>query len=187
MIKQIKAQLALSLSPKRYKHSVGVSKTAKILAKRFGCDPDKAQLAGLLHDCARELTNNRLLSTAEAFGIVVGDIERCHTVLLHALIGSKLAETEYGVADPEIAQAIALHTTGGPHMTVLDKIIFLADVIEPERSFPGVDALRELAEQDLDKALLAAYNQAIIFLAERNSIIHPNTILGRNELLFYKS
>lgn len=186
MIKQIKEQLALNLSRKRYKHSIGVSKTAKVLAKRFGCDPDKAQLAGLLHDCARELTSNRLLSTAEAFGIVVGDIERYHTVLLHALIGSKLAEVEYGVTDPEIIQAIALHTTGGPNMTMLDKIIFLADMIEPERAFPGIDSLRELAEQDLDQALLAAYNQSIIFLAERNSIIHPNTIIGRNELLFYK-
>lgn len=186
MIKQMKEQLAQNLSEKRYKHSVNVSKTAKELAKKFGCDPEKAKIAGLLHDCARELTSNRLLSTAEAFGIVVGEIERAQSVLLHALIGAKVAEADYGVSDPEILHAIAVHTTGGPNMTILDKIIFLADVIEPGRSFPGVELIRKLAEEDLDKAVLAAYNQSILYLAAHNSIIHPDTIIGRNELLLNK-
>lgn len=182
-IKQIREKLARNLSKKRFKHSVGVSNTAEELARRYQCSPKKAKLAGLLHDCARELTSNLLLSTAEGFGIVVGDIERHQTVLLHARVGAKLAEADYGVTDGEISRAIALHTTGGPGMTLLDKIVFLADVIEPGRSFPGVEAIRLLAEQDLDKALLAAYNQTIVSLAGNNSLIHPDTIIGRNELL----
>lgn len=182
-IEQITEKLTQRLSEKRFQHSVDVSNTAQALARRYHCSPEKAKLAGLLHDCARELTSNRLLSMAEAFGIVVGDLERRHPVLLHALVGARMAEAEYGVADDEIRQAIAVHTTGGPNMTTLDKIIFLADVIEPGRSFYGVEEIRLLAAENLDKAVLAAFNQSIIFLADKNGIIHPNTIIGRNELL----
>lgn len=182
-IQQMINKLAQSLSKKRLEHSLGVSKTAGKLARRYGCDPVKAQIAGLLHDCARELTRDRLLSTADAFDIVVGDIERCQTVLLHAPIGAKLAEAEYGVSDVEISRAIALHTTGAANMSVLDKIIFLADVIEPNRSFRAVKAIRSLAAEDLDKAMLAAYDQSLALLVAGHALIHPDTIAGRNELL----
>jgi len=177
------AKLSEKLSAKRFRHSVGVSETAERLAELHGCDKAKAKLAGILHDCARELPSNRLLSTAEAFGIVVGDLERHEPVLLHAALGARMAQSEYGVTDREVHQSIRLHTTGGSNMTVLDKIIFLADVIEPGRSFPGVDKIRELARENLDKALLAAYDQSLQYLIERNGIIHPDTIQGRNELL----
>ncbi|MEG6585747.1 bis(5'-nucleosyl)-tetraphosphatase (symmetrical) YqeK [Dendrosporobacter sp. 1207_IL3150] len=180
---QAMKKLAENLSEKRFRHSINVSNTAENLALVYGCNSEQAKLAGLLHDCARELTSNRLLSTAEAFGILVGDIELSQPVLLHAPIGAKLAMAEYAVTDPEIVQAITMHTTGGSNMSTLDKILFIADIIEPGRDFPGVDTLRTLAEENLDKALLAAYNQSIKFLVDRNSIIHPDTIAGRNELL----
>lgn len=180
---EIVKKLEKRLSSKRFKHSQGVAETAVALAKRFGGDPLKARLAGILHDCAREVPRNTLLQTAEAFGIVLGDIERLEPALVHAKLGAKIAQAEYGVNDVEILQAIALHTTGGPSMTLLDKIIYLADFIEPGRTYPGVDNLRLLADTDLDRAVLAACDQTIRFLLEERGLLHPDTIEGRNALL----
>lgn len=180
---EIVKKLEKRLSSKRFKHSQGVAETAVSLAKRFAGDPLKARLAGILHDCAREIPRNNLLQTAEASGIVLCDIERLEPVLLHAKLGAKMAQTEYGVIDAEILQAIALHTTGGPVMTLLDKIIYLADFIEPGRNYPGVDNLRQLAGTDLDCAVLAACDQTIKFLLEKRGLLHPATIEGRNALL----
>jgi predicted HD superfamily hydrolase involved in NAD metabolism len=176
-------KLRSRLSPKRFQHSQGVSQTAEKLAERYGADPGKALLAGILHDCAREIPSNNLLHTAQAFGIVVSDIERLEPVLLHARLGARIAQTEYGINDPEILQAITLHTTGGPEMSLLDKIIFLADYIEPGRDFPGVDKLRSVAELDLDRAVIAAYDQTIRYLVSQQGLMHPATIEGRNALL----
>ena len=176
-------ELAKRLSPKRFRHSVGVSQTAQSLAVRFGCDTDKAKLAGLLHDLAREVPVNELLPRALAFGIVVCDIERSEPVLLHAPLAAKMAQGEWGIDDVEILQAIILHTTGGLNMTLLDKIIYLADAIEPSRKFKGVDKIRELAHNDLDKALLLALDQSICYIVRHSGLIHPATIAARNEIL----
>lgn len=180
---EIIKKLEKRLSGKRFSHSMGVAETAVALAKRFGSDVDKARLAGILHDCAREVPSNTLLQTAEASGIVLCDIERLEPVLIHAKLGARMAQAEYGVTDADILQAIALHTTGGPVMTPLDKIIFLADFIEPGRDYPGVDALRLLAKTDLNRAVLAACDQTISFLLEERRLLHPATIEGRNALL----
>jgi len=176
-------QLRSQLSEKRYFHSIGVSQTAVRLAHQFGADVQKAALAGLLHDCARALPNAQLLSTAEEWGLRVDLIERCTPVLLHAKLGALLAARKYGVSDSEICQAIACHTTGGPGMTKLDKVIYLADVIEPSRSFQGVEELRKLAEESLNGALLAAYNQSVIHILHNGGLLHPDTVAGRNELV----
>lgn len=179
----IEKTLAQRLSAKRYKHSMGVSKTAVSLAERFGGDVNKARIAGILHDCAREVPRNILLQRAEAFGIVVGEVEQQEPVLLHAPVGAELARREYGIKDADICRAIVWHTVGGPEMTLLDIIIYLADFIEPGRSFPGVDKLRLLAEKDLDAALLAAYDQTLQYIVEKGGLIHPATVAGRNSLL----
>ena len=176
-------QLRSQLSEKRYLHSIGVSRTAACLARQFGADVQKAALAGLLHDCARALPDEQLLSIAEEWGLGIDRIERETPVLLHAKLGSLLAAREYGVNDREICQAIAFHTTGGPGMTLLDEIIYLADFIEPSRSFPGVEELRNLAEESLHGALLAAYNQSVIYILHNGGLLHPDTVAGRNELV----
>lgn len=181
------AELAKRLSPKRFSHSIGVSETAEWLAARFHCDIEKAKIAGLLHDLAREVPMNELLPRTQAFGIVMSDVEQAEPVLLHALLGAKLAQVEFGIADAEILQAIILHTTGGLGMTTLDKIIYLADVIEPGRGFKGVNQIREVAQIDLDKALLVALDQSIEYLVKRRGLIHPATIAARNEILLKKS
>lgn len=176
-------ELTKRLSAKRLSHSIGVSQTAESLAVRFGCNKEKARLAGLLHDLAREVPVNELLQRAQAFGIVVCDIEQAEPVLLHAPLAAKMAQAEFGIDDAEIMQAIILHTTGGLNMTRLDKIIYLADVIEPSRSFKGIDKIRQVAHTDLDEALLLALDQSICYIVKRRGLIHPATIVARNEIL----
>lgn len=182
----IVSELGKRLSPKRLQHSFGVSAMAEMLAKKFGCNTEKAKLAGLLHDLAREVPKNELLPRCQAFGIVVSDVEEAELVLLHAPLAAKMAQTEFGVDDAEILQAIILHTTGGQAMTKLDKIIYLADVIEPGRNFSGVDKIRKLAQDDLDKALLAALDQSICYIVQKCGLLHPGTLVARNEILLKK-
>ncbi|HWR05653.1 bis(5'-nucleosyl)-tetraphosphatase (symmetrical) YqeK [Sporomusa sp.] len=183
---QVAEKLSQCLSTKRFRHSLGVSQTAIDLAVRFGVDIEQAKLAGLLHDCARAIPSNNLLPTAAAFGIVMNDVEYCQPVLLHAPLGACLAKKEYGVTDPHILKAIALHTTGGANLSNLEKIIYLADFIEPGRDFPGVDKLRSLALNDLDAAMLAAYDQSLHYVIEKGVPIHPASIEGRNYLLLQR-
>jgi predicted HD superfamily hydrolase involved in NAD metabolism len=180
---QMADKLSCSLTPKRFQHSLGVSQSAAELAARFGENIEKAKLTGLLHDCARGLPNNKLLQMAEAFAIVVNDVELRQPALLHAPVGAYLVKTEYGVADPQVFKAVALHTTGGRDMTTFEKIIYLADCIEPNRDFPGVDKLRNAAVADLDAAMLVAFNQSLHYVIEQGLLIHPATIEGRNYLL----
>lgn len=174
------------LSDKRFQHTVAVSKVAVELAQLYGADTMKAQLAGLLHDYAKEMPNNLLLHQAVTFGIVVDDIECHEPVLLHAKVGAVLVAVECQMYDPDISQAIRLHTTGGKNMSLLDKIIFLADFIEPGRFFTGVEELRKLTFADIDKAMLFAYNHTLNHIVGKNALIHPDTIAGRNSLLIEK-
>ncbi|HAK72730.1 MAG TPA: phosphohydrolase [Sporomusaceae bacterium] len=175
--------LAAKLTSKRLRHSLGVSETARVLAERFGAQPEKARLAGLIHDCARELSNNNLLQMAKSFGIVISDVEMANPSLLHAPVGAYLAKAEFGIMDEQVLQAVKLHTTGGPAMTILDKVVFLADYIEPNRSFPGVDQIRNLAQTDLDQAVLAAYDQTLRFVIAQGGLIHTASVEGRNFML----
>jgi predicted HD superfamily hydrolase involved in NAD metabolism len=183
MMEEIREKLAKTLSSKRLKHCVGVSKTAVRLAKLYGADAEKAGLAGLVHDCAREMSNNILLQMVEAFGIVVTDVDKREPVLLHAPVGALVASRDYGVQDSEVLQAITRHTTGGPGMSLLDNIIFLADFIEPGRSYPGVEKLRVLAGKNLRRALIAAYDQTVEHVIAKGGLLHPATVAGRNALL----
>ncbi|WP_371371508.1 bis(5'-nucleosyl)-tetraphosphatase (symmetrical) YqeK [Sporomusa aerivorans] len=176
-------KLSKILSAKRFQHSLGVSQTAADLAVRFDEDEEKARLAGLLHDCARNISSNNLLQMAKVFAIVVNDVERCQPVLLHAPLGACLAKTEYGIDDPQILRAISLHTTGGKGMSKLEKIIYLADCIEPGRDYPGVHVLRNIAMNNLNAAVLAAFDQSLHLVIEQGLLIHPATIEGRNELI----
>lgn len=171
------------LSPKRFQHSLGVRDTAISLAKRYGADIHQAEVAGLLHDYAREIPTNRLLQNCAAFGIVMDTTDRNNPMILHAPLAAVLVKAELHVEDEAVCQAIALHTTGGAGMSLLDKIIYVADCIEPHRHYPGVDKLREVAQEDIDLALLAAFDHSIVYLVEKKSWIHPSTIVSRNEIL----
>ena len=181
---EMKAELEKRLKPSRYRHSLGVADTVVKMARRFGVDEEKARIAGLLHDCAREFPNGDMVAEAEARGILVGEIERAMPLLLHAYIGAVRVGEVYGVHDHEICQAICRHTVGGGNMTPLDKIIWYADMIEPSRDYPEVEQLRYLAEHaSLDEMMLTGLSESIVFVVRKNHLVHPDTVLARNEIL----
>ena len=159
--------------------------TAVKLAKKFAVDSEKAYIAGLLHDCARQYENSELPEQAIKRNIKIGEIEKAVPLLLHAYIGAKMISEVYEVDDAEISQAIYRHTVGAKNMSDLDKIIYFADMIEPNRNYPGVDKLRSLTEtsNDLNEIILTALNESIIFVTQKNSLLHPDTIDARNFLL----
>lgn len=186
-INEMARELQRRLKRGRFVHSVGVANTAVKLARRFGADTTKAYVAGLLHDCAREFENDELPAQAEARGIFVDDVERAMPLLLHAYIGAKMAREIYGVDDAEILQAIHRHTVGAANMTTLDKIIYFADMIEPNRNYPGVEKLRGLiGTATLDEILLTALSETIVFVVQKKSLVHPQTVAARNFLLLQR-
>lgn len=186
-IDEMRRELQRRLNKNRFAHSIGVANTAVKLAKRFGVDEEKAYIAGLLHDCAREFENEQLPAEATKRGIKIGEVESAMPLLLHAYIGAKMIGEVYGVDDAEISQAIYRHTVGARDMTELDKIIYFADMIEPNRNYPGVDELRKIAEfKELDDIILTALDESIIFVVQKNSLVHPDTIDARNYLLLQR-
>lgn len=187
-IDEMRRELQRRLKKSRFAHSIGVANTAVALAKKFGADETKAYIAGLLHDCAREFENDQLPAEATKRGIKIGKVERALPLLLHAYIGAKMAAEIYGVTDPEIIQAIHRHTVGARDMSALDKIIYFADMIEPNRNYPGVDELRAFAQNSssLDEVILKALDESIVFIIQKKTLVHPDTIAARNFLLLTK-
>lgn len=188
-VDEMRRELQRRLKKNRFAHSIGVANTAVKLAKKFGVDEEKAYIAGLLHDCAREFENEDLPAQAVKRNIFIGEVESSAPILLHAYIGAQMVTEIYGVDDKEIIQAIYRHTVGARNMTSLDKIIYFADMIEPNRNYPGVDKLRELADKsnNLDEIILTALSESILFVVQKNALLHPATIDARNFLLLQKN
>ncbi|MDA8441672.1 MAG: bis(5'-nucleosyl)-tetraphosphatase (symmetrical) YqeK [Peptococcaceae bacterium] len=174
--------IAQHLSPPRFKHSMGVAQTAALLAQRYGVEPEQAWLAGLVHDYAREMQAVDLLAWAQKLG-ELDHITQLHKELLHAPVGAHLIKLELGIQDLEIVQAVATHTLGDVNMSTLAKIIFLADMIEPGRKYPGVERLREKGQQSLNEAVLGSIDHTIKYLVAEGKPIHPRTIAARNFLI----
>lgn len=171
------------IGEKRFLHTLRVKDTAIELAKIYSVDEDKAAVAGLLHDCAKIRDVNLLKEEAQENGLKVeGDFEKAPQII-HSYLGSLFAEKLYNVHDEDILNAIKYHTTGRENMSSLEKIIFLADSIEPMRNFDGVIKLRELSYKDLDEAMYFSLNSTIKMLAEKNIYIVPETLYARN---FYR-
>jgi hypothetical protein len=180
-IKEIETDLSNKLSKKRFIHTLGVVNSAMYLAKKYGANIEDAHLAALLHDCAKEIP---LLEMRDLVADLPCDQDMLHSgALLHGLAGMVLANTQYGVTNPDILEAIRVHTTGKENMSKLDKIIFLADYIEPNRKFPGVNDIRLAAEQSLDVGVLCGFDMTIRHLIDSGDSIYPLTILSRNDLL----
>lgn len=173
------------LSPHRYQHVLGVAATARELAVRFGADPDKAELAGLLHDAAREWRPPQLLASAREWGLRVGYLEELAPMpCLHAALGAEVAKREFGVTDEAVLSAIAHHTLGTEDMSLLDKIVFLADTIEPGRgNQPYLTEVRELARTDLDRACRVSLDNTFNYLLKSGQALHPRSAMARNWLI----
>ena len=163
------------LSDKRYAHTLRVAEAAKRLAKLHGLDPERAHLAGLLHDTAREIGKEELLRVAEEDGLPVGDFERERPILLHGPVAAKLSREDLGVEDGEILDAVRAHTTGEPGMGPLALALFVADKIEPGREQSGVEDLRELAPASLHRAARAALEDSISYNERRDRPAHPKS------------
>lgn len=171
------------ISKKRFTHSLGVVEVALLLAQRYGADEEKAKIAAICHDCAKDDSRDKLLATAKRHGMVLDDVVYYETQLMHGPVGSLVAKYEFGVEDEEILSAIYHHTTGQKNMGLMDKIIYLSDFIEPGRQYTGVDELRTLALLDLDRALIQAFDNTIRYVLSLDSVLHPNTIDARNQLI----
>ncbi len=176
-------KLKADIGIKRFEHSLRVMETSIKLANRYNFSVEKAAIAGLLHDCGKLKGETNLLKVSSDFGIILDSMTKCNSELIHSILGAAIAEKEYGIKDQEILRAIRYHTTGRENMSLLEKIVYIADLIEPGRSFEGVDKLRRLALEDLDKCLLYSLDNTLKFLIEKKKLIHIDSIKARNYLL----
>lgn len=174
---EIRKDLKRVLSEKRYLHSIGVEEVACDMALLYGFDMEKARIAGILHDCAKYLTNQQLLEECDKFQIPVKDIERKCPFLLHAKVGAIYARIKYGIEDDQIISAINYHTTGRPAMSLLEKIIFTADYIEPYRKrLPRIEEIRKMAYTDIDMAVEMVTENVLKYLKESGGDIDTLTL-----------
>lgn len=166
-IRDLKKELKKEMDESRYEHTLGVMYTCASLAMRYGYDLDKAMLAGLMHDCAKCMPNAKKLKMAEKNRLEITDLERKNPFMLHAKLGALLAKKKYDIDDTEILDAIRWHTTGRPEMTLLDKIVYIADYIEPKRDkAPNLPKIRQMAFVDLDQALLKILEDTLGYLGD---------------------
>ena len=175
-IDKIKKKLRHHLDKERYEHTLGVMYTATALAMVYGTDMNRALLAGLLHDCAKCIPGEKKIRLCEKYGLPINSAERQNPGLLHSKLGAYLAESKYGIEDKEVSDAICYHTTGRPNMTLLDKIIYIADYIEPNRfQAPNLEDARRMAFVDIDACLYMILKDSLSYLETKNEAIDPMT------------
>lgn len=173
---KIQKRLRKELDEDRYRHTLGVMYTSAALAMCHGEDLQKAQIAGLLHDCAKCIPNEKKIRMCQKYEIPVSDIELQAPYLLHSKLGAYLAEKKYGVEEREILSAITWHTTGKPQMTLLEKIVFMADYIEPMRwKAANLEEIRRMAFQDLDQAVYLTLRDTLHYLENGSGQVDPMT------------
>lgn len=182
-IDYIKADLKLNLTKGRFNHSTGVMKTAVKLAEYYNADTEKAAMAGLLHDCVKGFPIDELRKMAVEYDPNLSEIVLATDNLLHAPAGAYAAINKYGITDRDIILSIEHHITGDRHMGLLEKIIYLADFIEPSRRFPDAVSIRSIAYDGLDAAVLATIDSILKHCIEKDYLIFPNTLKCRNWLL----
>lgn len=183
-IEEIKLYLKANLVEKRYIHISGVADTAKKLAKLNGVSEEKAEIAGLAHDVAKNLSKVKMKEIINEHNVILSDVEENNVNLWHSIIGPIEAKDKLGIEDEEILDAIRWHTTGKEHMSILAKIIYIADMIEPSRNFEGVEDIRKVTFEDLDMGVYYGLTHSIEFLLTKNLLIDENTIRARNCFLF---
>lgn len=172
------------LSSDRYDHTLGVMHTAACLAMRYGADVESAMTAGLLHDCAKCISNDEKIKLCQKYKIEMSPAEIANPGLLHAKLGAFFAWKKYKVKDKSIIRAIACHTTGRPNMTLMDKILYIADYIEPGRcEAPNLPVVRKLAFQDIDACLFRILEDTLHYLEEKHASLDPMT---ENTWKYYK-
>lgn len=180
---EIKAYLKARVSEKRFNHVLGVCDTAIKMAEKYDCNIEKAKTAALLHDIAKKMTDDELKSLVKKNGYKINSVEENNPQLLHSLAAAIIAKEEMKIEDEDILNSVIYHTTGREDMSLLEKIIYIADYIEPSRDFPGVEKLRTTAFENIDKALLMALESSILYVIKKGELLHLETIKARNYLI----
>ncbi|TDQ38033.1 bis(5'-nucleosyl)-tetraphosphatase (symmetrical) YqeK [Aureibacillus halotolerans] len=184
-LKQAEAFVAPKLTEARMTHTLGVVETAVELAERYSEDKDKTAFAAMLHDCAKCIPPDEQKQYMLDHNIG-HDLLHFHHNTWHAVVGADLVRTQFAIEDDRVLYAIRYHTTGRQGMTTLEKIIFLADYIEPNRKFDGVDDVRDLAEKSLDAAIIKAMANTITMLVNTHQTVVPDTFFAYNDVLFQR-
>ncbi len=182
-IDEIKKWLKENLDEERYFHTLGVADCAKDLAKKYNLNEDKAYLAGLLHDCAKELDVSKQLEIALTSPLDVSEIEKKATPLYHAIAGSELVKTEFGITDKEIIHAIRYHTVACGNMPKISQIVYLADLISDDRDYKDVKKMRKYADQSLEKAMYEALKFSISDSVSKGNAIPMCTLEAYNDFV----
>ncbi len=185
-IKSLREIVKSQMSQKRYIHSLNVSKKAIELAQMYNADVKKAMLSGLLHDITKEIDTKEQLKMIENCGIILSDLEKSTSKLWHSISGAAYVKEVLRINDKEIFDAIRYHTTGRQGMTLLDKIIYIADFISDERDFDGVEEMRKLSKKSLDETLLYCVSYSLKDLVSREYTVDTNTVQLYNELILTK-
>ncbi|MGN1320182.1 MAG: bis(5'-nucleosyl)-tetraphosphatase (symmetrical) YqeK [Acutalibacteraceae bacterium] len=178
---EYKAILEKRLNPKRYHHSLCVADEALRLAKKYGCDTKKAYLAGLLHDITKNATQEEHLHIFDKFDIMLDSVEKNAEKLWHAISGAAYIEYELGITDKDIITAVRYHTTAREGMSLLEKILYLADYTSADRDYDDVDIMRQKVEISIDAAMDYALTYTINDLVERRKLLHLDTVKAYNE------
>ncbi|NQG97449.1 HD domain-containing protein [Streptococcus suis] len=177
-------KIRVAMKPARFQHVLGVEQAALDLADQYGCDPKKASLAALLHDYAKEVEDQVFLDLIAKYDLDK-DLLNWDNNIWHGVIGAYKIAEDFGLEDQEIFQAIQRHTIGAGQMTLLDKVLYVADYIEPNRDFPGVDEARRIAKESLEKAVAYETAQTISYLAKKGIPIYPQTLETYNGYVSY--
>ena len=175
---KIRKDLSKKLKKERFEHTTGVMYTAASLAMCHGGDVEKALTAGLLHDCAKYCPAKEQIELCRKYGIRLTDSELAMPALIHAKLGAWLAEHQYRISDQAVLGAVTYHTTGRPGMTLLEKIIYIADYIEPNRRMiPGLDEVRSASFHDIDRAVCLSAEHTVNYLRENGKSVDPMTVI----------
>lgn len=173
---KIACKIKKAQTEKRFEHTLGVAYTAAALAMKYDIDVENARLAGLLHDCAKQLTDDKRIELCQKYDLPMSQIEMDNPFLLHGKVGKLIANKKFGITDEDILNAICFHTTGRPAMSLLEKIIFVSDYIEPNRKeAPNLIALRKLAFEDIDLCVVKILEDTLQYLNGKKAAIDPAT------------
>lgn len=184
---EFKKLISGKLKESRFIHSLNVADSAKYLAEKYGCDEEKAYTAGLLHDVMKNASDSEQLCVIEKAGWKLTDCEKANTKLWHAIAGAAYMKTELAIEDDELIEAVRYHTTARKNMSLLEKVIYVADFISADRDYPEVDEVRQAAEESLEKAMMAGLEFCIHEIVNRNQVLHPDSVDAYNEIILENS
>lgn len=182
-IKEYTSLIRERLSDYRFYHSLCVAQSAKELARQYGADEEKAEVAGILHDIMKESSESEQLEIIKKAGMAITDLEKSSKKFYHQISGSAYAKAVLGIDDREILDAIRYHTTGRADMTLMDEIIYLADFISADRDYDDVDIMRRKVEESKEQGLLYAAQYTIKSVIKKGKILHPETVNAYNWLI----